>query len=192
MSRLRPKRGELRFYLRKSLRTENQFHSRVPQLAPAETIPDRHPIPRNVAGTEFDVVVNQVEAHFGPNESIVPEVGADAAANVSHEVIAAGVVGVPCQGAEVDVPVESEVFAANSSQQLSRNRFSNPWRPDSIDSPEDRAIRFGASVEALTRPPGELSFDPHTARHEEVRTNAGVCASSKRREKESSGSRGGA
>ena len=160
-------------------------------LASTETIAQRDAIPGGIARAKFDVVVNQVDTRFRPNKGVVPEVGADATTEVAHEVVAAGVVGVARQRIIVKGSVESEVLAADSSQQLSRNGLGQPRRPDCIDSVEDWPIGLGASVERLTRPPSELPFDPQAVQDQEICTDAGVNAASERGEQESVRGRGG-
>jgi hypothetical protein len=143
-------------------------------LPSTKTVANRDAVALNIARAEFDVVVNQVEAHFWPNENVMPDVGANAAPNVSHEVIAAGVIGEARQGIEVWVSVKSQILAADSTEQLSRNVLSKLGGPDCIDSVENRTIWFDASVLSLTRPPGELSFDSQTPGYKEVRADARV------------------
>ena len=63
------------------------------RLPSTEAVTQRDAIPSRIVVAEFDVVVNQVQAHFRANEGVTPEVGANATPKVSQEVIAAKVRG---------------------------------------------------------------------------------------------------
>ena len=57
----------------------------------AEGISDRCPKAPDVARTEFEVVVNDIEVGLGTDEEVAPEVITDAAAKVDEKMIAADV-----------------------------------------------------------------------------------------------------
>src|SRR5271167_1739385 len=104
--------------------------------------------------------------------------------------IAAGVIGVAGERIVVKHSVESEVFAADSSQQLSRNGLGKLGSPDGIERVENRTVGLRASVQTLACPPGQFAFDPYTVDDENVCTEAWVGAASQGREQKSPRGRG--
>jgi hypothetical protein len=70
-----------------------------------------------MVGIEFDVVVYQIKPGFGPYENAALHVEAQSAAKVSHEMIAAGVIGASSDvAASGEVVVKTNTLQADASQ----------------------------------------------------------------------------
>jgi len=163
-----------------ALARRGRFFSGAEQsLSSAEAIAERDAIPGRIAGAEFDVVVNQVEPYFWTNEGVAPKVSANATPDVSHEVIAANVIGTA--GDETTTHrrgIEPKILAANTRHQLRGDGFGQLRSPDCIEGVENRTIGLEASVQILTCPPVDLALDSDTVREQEIRTEAGVRSAS--------------
>src|SRR5581483_7635576 len=128
------------------------------QLSSAEAVADGNAVTHDIAGTELGVVVNKVQAQFGANESIMPEIRAQAGSHIAHEMVAAGIAGAANERVAVHETVEAKVFSADAGQYFAAEILGDVRNPDAIERPENRTIRLVSAMETLTRFPEQIAF----------------------------------
>ena len=118
-----------------------------------------------VIGPEFYVVLNVIVVNFRAHKKIVPNVVADAATDMLHEVIAAGVVNAAgkvaaggCEG-----HVKAGAGNADAAHQVEANLLIETWLVDSVEVGEDGAVAFITVIAGLASPPGSLDVEPEAA-----------------------------
>src|SRR5579863_5779700 len=129
-----------------------------------------------MARTEFLVVVYEVQSHFRPNEEISVRVESNASAEVSHEVVAAHIIGaVPIKIAVVvTVRVEANALSTDSGQRLSSNVFAETSRVHGVKVIKQRAVGELAAIHALARFPVHLGLYPKISVEERLEENISI------------------
>lgn len=125
----------------------------------------------------------------------MPDVRANPSSERAHKVIAAAIAGASEEVIAIRKPVESDVLAANSSQQFSGEILAQFRGPDGIEGVEQWTIGLGSesAIHILGRSPEQVTFNPKAMMQKEVGTKAGICAAIVGREVEAVcyGRRGG-
>ncbi len=106
----------------------------------------------------------------------MPEVGADAAAEVSHEVVAAGVIRASQQCVAVEESIETKIFAADACHQFCRNILADPWCPQRVEVIKDRPVGLITAIKPLACPPVNFALDAEPVVHQQVGTEPGIRA----------------
>ena len=145
-----------------------------PGLSSAEAIAERYAVAKDLVRTELHVIVDQVQPHLRAEKGVVPDIGAKSGANVSHEMVAAGVIAVAKQGIEVQDVIEAEILTADATQHLAGEIFSQAWRPHCIEAIENRTVRFLLAIQALTCLPEQLALEAYAAADQQVSAEARV------------------
>ena len=154
-------------------RPENQA---VSVLSAAEAVAEGTPVANDGIGAEFRVVIDQIHSDFRTHEDVVPDVGANTSAKITHEVIAARVGRASEKIVAVDEPVEANVLAADSGQQFRREILGESWRPDGVKGVEKGPVGLRSAIESLAGPPGELPFDADAMAKQEVSAECRISA----------------
>lgn len=131
----------------------------------SEAIPEENAVPDNCIGTEFDIVIDQINTRFWPHKYVMPDIGADAAAEVPHEMIAAGVVRASEEGIAIDESVETKILAAYAGHQFCGQVLANPRRPHRIKIIENRSVGLVPAIKPLAGAPVDLALDAEAVVH---------------------------
>jgi hypothetical protein len=129
-----------------------------------------------MARTKFLVVVYEVQSHFRPNEEISVRVESNASAEVTHEVVAAHVIGaVPIKIAVVvTVRVKANALSTDSGQRLSSNVFAETSRVHGVKVIEQRAVGELAAIHALAPSPVHFGLHSHVPLPERLEENISI------------------
>src|SRR4029077_14799995 len=105
--------------------------------------------------------IDHVEPGFWTNERVAPEVGANAGANVSHEMVGADVRRTPSEKAAVQSTcIEARVLAPDARHEFGRNVFRKPWGPDCVEGVKYRAKGLESAIQVLAGSPRHFAFHP--------------------------------
>src|SRR5260370_556066 len=121
------------------------------ELVGTEGVADRCAEADQVVGMELGVVLDVIVANLGTDKNVAPNVVADAAAKIFHEVIAAGVVdaaGDIARGWEI----ESSAGDADSGHQVEAKVLAQTRLEKGVDVGQDGAGLLIAVVVWLSRP----------------------------------------
>lgn len=108
------------------------------RLPGAEGVADGRADAEHVVGVELDIVMDVVVVNLGANENLSPDIVANTAAKMFHEVIAAGVVdatGSVARGGQV----ESVAGDADAGEKVQAKLIAQAWLEERIHVREDRA-----------------------------------------------------
>src|SRR6476660_1014006 len=122
-----------------------------------------------VGRTEFKIVVNHVEVSFRANKEMAVKVVAEAAADVTHEVIAADEVGTSDGAAINGSRVETKALPADAGHHFSGRVRAQLGSVDPVKIIEKRAVGLEACIEVPTAPPGQLAADSQRPFQKQVR-----------------------
>ena len=121
------------------------------ELVGTEGVADRCAEADQVVGMELGVVLDVIVANLGTDKNVTPNVVADAAAKIFHEMIAAGVVdaaGDITRGRQI----ESSAGNADSGNQVEAQFLAQTRLEKRVDVGQDGAVGLIAVVVCLSRP----------------------------------------
>jgi hypothetical protein len=110
---------------------------------------------KHVVGIEPEIVLNVVIVALGADKDVgqaVPNIIAEAAAEVFHKVIAAGVVDAPGAAAGAK-EVEPVAGYADAGEKVEANFLGQLWLEEGVDVGKDGAVVFVTVVACLVIPP---------------------------------------
>jgi hypothetical protein len=110
-----------------------------------------------VAGAEFGIVMDQVEVRFRTYKEAMPHVIADAASDMAHEVVAAGVVSAGKITTVIVLLVKADAFAADSRHQVEAGFLPNFGLVKRVEIVKNRPVRLVAVIETLRGLPVDLA-----------------------------------
>lgn len=126
---------------------------------------------------------------FWPDEGISPEVITYVGADVSCKMVAAHVIGAASEVVAVELGVEAQVLATNSSHHIAAKFFAKFASVDGVEIVKDRPIGsrgeetgIAFSVECLMRSPGNLATEAQMVLQNKEAAEAGIKPSTQGRE----------
>src|SRR5450631_174815 len=112
--------------------------------------------------------------HFRANEEIAMHVKLHAAADVTQEMIAAGVIGARNEIAVRGSVIETDALRTDARHPFHPNLLSKAPTINSVDVIQDRAKRFIAFVQVLAAPPGHLATYAQMMAQQKIHAEHGV------------------
>src|SRR5215472_15584872 len=100
---------------------------------------------------------------FRAYEDVLGHIEAKAAAKMSHEMVAAGVIGAADEITGKERLVKAQALSSDSCLQLGLNMLAHGRSPNGIDIIENWTIRRRENVHVLVGPPGNLSANAEVA-----------------------------
>src|SRR5437660_536599 len=117
----------------------------------------------HVVGVELGVVVNVVIANLGADEDVAPNVVADTAAEIFHEVIVAGVVDAAGDVARGRRKIETGAGDADAGNKVEAEFLAHTRLEECVEAGQDRAVGFIAVVVRLPYPEGGFDVQAEAA-----------------------------
>ena len=153
--------------------------ARVPAplgLMRAEGIADGDAKTGRVGGTEFQVVVHQVDTGFRPNEEIAPRIKPDGGAEMAEEMVAADVVGAGGKTANGEILIETDALRADAALQFELNLVGDRRRIDGVEIVENRPIRLAEEPLEITAAgaPGDFTTDTEMVEEKDIATECRI------------------
>lgn len=127
----------------------------------AEAVAERHAVAGGMVGIEFHIISHQVKSRFRTQEDAAFHVKAQTSAEVSHKVIAAGVVRTSCNvAAAIEIVIEADALNSDTREQFRSNPRRELRGIDGVEVPKQRPIRLESVVNILVSAP--VDFSLHT------------------------------
>jgi hypothetical protein len=127
-------------------------------------VSDRRAYAKHIAGVKPEIVLDVVVVSLGTHKDVgqmVPNVIAEASADVLHEVIAAGVVNAS-RGGTGGKDVEAVAGNADAGQKVEANFLGYSGLVEGVDVGKERPVIFVTVIARLLKPPGSFNVKAET------------------------------